>query len=114
MNTEGRDETLGKRRNLDIHWTQKPKVKLIFKLLPVQRLEVLYSLSSVQFSHSVVSNSLRPHGTAAHQASLSITNSRSLLKLMSIESEMTSNHLMLCHPLLLLPSVFPSMGVTYT
>ena len=49
--------------------------------------------------------------TAARQASLSITNSRSLLKLMSIESVMPSNHLILCHPLLLLPSVFPSIRV---
>ena len=45
--------------------------------------------------------------TAAHQASLSITNSWSLLKLMSIESVMPSNHLILCHLLLLLPSIFP-------
>ena len=49
--------------------------------------------------------------TAAHQASLSITNSRSLLTLMSIESVMPSNHLILCHHLLLLPSVFPSIRV---
>ena len=49
--------------------------------------------------------------TAARQASLSITNSQSLLKLMSIESMMPSNHLILCHPLLLLPSVFPSIRV---
>ena len=49
--------------------------------------------------------------TAAHQASLSITNSRSLLKLMSIKSVMPSNHLILCHPLLLLPSIFPSIRV---
>jgi len=49
--------------------------------------------------------------TAAHQASLSITNSQSLLKLMSIESVMPSNHLILCHPLLLLPSIFPSIRV---
>ena len=47
--------------------------------------------------------------TAARQASLSITNSWSLLKLMSIETVMPSNHLILCHPLLLLPSVFPSI-----
>ena len=47
--------------------------------------------------------------TAACQASLSITNSWSLLKLMSIESVMPSNHLILCHPLLLPPSVFPSI-----
>ena len=65
-------------------------------------------LSSVQFSHSVVSDSLRPHGLL--HASLSITNSRSLLKLMSIESVMLSNHLILCRPLLL-RSVFPSIRV---
>ena len=49
--------------------------------------------------------------TAAHQASLSFTISRSLLKLMSIESVMPSNHLVLCHPLLLPPSIFPSIRV---
>ena len=49
--------------------------------------------------------------TAARQASLSITNSWSLLKLMSIESVMPSNHLILCHPFLLLPSVFPRIRV---
>ena len=49
--------------------------------------------------------------TAACQASVSITISQSLLKLMSIESVMPSNHLLLCHPLLLLPSVFPSIRV---
>ena len=49
--------------------------------------------------------------TAAHQASLCITSSQSLLKLMSIESVMPSNHLILCHPLLLLPSIFPSTKV---
>ena len=49
--------------------------------------------------------------TAASQASMSITNSRSLLKLMSIESVMPSNHLILCHPLLLPPSILPSIRV---
>ena len=49
--------------------------------------------------------------TAAHQATLSITNSLSLLKLRSIESVMPSNHLILCHPLFLLPSIFPSVRV---
>ena len=49
--------------------------------------------------------------TAAHQASLSITNSQSLLKLMPIESVMPTNHLILCHPLLLLPSNLPSIRV---
>ena len=48
---------------------------------------------------------------AAHQASLSITNSRGLLKLMSIKLVMPSNHLILCHPLLLLPLIVPSIGV---
>ena len=64
---------------------------------------------SVQFSHSVVSDSLRPPWTAACQASLSNTNSRSLLKLISIGSVMPSNHLILCHPLLFPPSIFPSI-----
>ena len=63
--------------------------------------------ASVQFSRSVVSDSATPW-TAARQASLSITNSRSLLKLMSIESVMPSNHLILCHALLL-PSIFSSI-----
>ena len=49
--------------------------------------------------------------TTAHQASLSITSSWSLLKLMSIESVMPSNHLILCRPLLLLPSIFPSITI---
>ena len=68
---------------------------------------MLSHFSSVQFSHSVVSDSAIPC-IAAHQASLSITNSRSLLKLMSIESVMPSN-LILCRPLLLLPSIFPDI-----
>ena len=64
---------------------------------------------SVQFSHTVVSNSLQPPWTAEHQASLSITNSWSLPKLTSFESVMPSKHL--CHRLLLLPSIFPSTRV---
>ena len=64
---------------------------------------------SVQFSCSVVSDSVTPW-TAAHQASLSITNYQSLLRLMSTESVMPSNHLILCCPPLL-PSVFPSIRV---
>ena len=66
--------------------------------------------SSVQFSRSVVSDSATPW-TAARQASLSITNSRSSPKAMSIESVMPSSHLILCCPLLLLPSIFPSIRV---
>ena len=66
---------------------------------------------SVQFSRSVVSSSLRPHELQHTNPSLSVTNSWSLLKLMSIKSLMPSNHLMLCSPLLLLPSIFPSIRV---
>ena len=62
------------------------------------------------FSCSVVSDSATPW-TAARQASLSFTTSRSLLKLMSIESVMPSNHLILCCPLLLPPSIFPSIRI---
>ena len=69
----------------------------------------LYQFSSVQ-SLSLVWLFVTPW-TAAWQASLSITYSRSLLKLMSIESVMPSNHLILCCPLLLLPSIFPSIRV---
>ena len=71
-----------------------------------------FNKSSVQVS-SVTQNVWRIviKWTAAHQASLSITNSRSLLRLMSIESVMPSRHFILCHPLLLLPSIFPSIRV---
>ena len=65
----------------------------------------------IQLSRSLVSVSLQPHWPHARQAFLSITNSWSLLKLMSIESVMPSNHLILCHPLLLLPSIFPSISI---
>ena len=68
-------------------------------------------LASVQFSLSVVSDSLQLHESQARQASLSITNSRSSLKLMSIECVMPSSHLILCHPLLLLPPIPPSTTV---
>ena len=67
------------------------------------------TLSSVQ-SLSRVRLFVTPW-TAAHQGSLSITNSWSLLKLLSIESVVPSNHHILCHPLLLLPSIFPSIRV---
>ena len=66
---------------------------------------MLTSVQSVQFSCSVMWLFATPW-TAARQASLSIINSRSLLKLMSIALVMPSNHLILCHPLLLLPSIF--------
>ena len=67
-------------------------------------------IRSVQFSCSVVSDLCDPW-TAAHQASLSTTNSQSLLKLMCIKSMMPSNHLILCCPLLSLPSIFHSIKV---
>ena len=66
---------------------------------------------SGQFSHSVMSNIFATPWTATRQASLSFTNSQSLLKLMSIESVMPSDHLILCCPLLLLPYIFPTIRV---
>ena len=69
----------------------------------------VYQFSSVQ-SFSCVQLFVTPW-TVAHQASLSITNSQSLLKLISFESVMPSNHFILCRPLLLLPSIFPSIRV---
>ena len=74
---------------------------------------LLATVSFSQFisvSHSAVYDSVNSW-TAARQASLSITNSQSLPKLMSIESVMPSSHLILCHSLLLLPSIFPSIRV---
>ena len=60
---------------------------------------------------SVVSDSLWPHGLQHTRFPCHFTTSRSLLKLMSIESVMSFNHLILCHPLLLLPLIFPSIRV---
>ena len=68
---------------------------------------LFFSISSVHLL-SCVQLYVTPW-TVARQASLSITNSRSLLKLMSTELVMPPNHLILCHPLLLLPSIFPSI-----
>ena len=70
---------------------------------PLTRFVVVQSLGHIQL--------FATPWTTAHQASLSITNSQSLLKFMSIELVMPSNHLILCHPLLLLPSIFPSTRV---
>ena len=67
--------------------------------------------SSVQFSCSVVSDSLQPHELQHARPPCPITNSRSLFKLMSIESVMPSSHLILCCPLLLLPPIPPSIRV---
>ena len=89
-------------------YCQSPKT-LYNQVLSVEGMNTSW-ISSVQFSRSVVSDSLQPHGLQ-HTSSLSITNFRSLLQLMSIKSVMPSNHLILCHPLLLLPSIFPSIRV---
>ena len=72
-------------------------------IIPILWAAVVQLLSCVQFFATPC--------TAARQASLSFTISQSFLKLMSIESVMPSNHLILCHPLLLLPSIFPSIRV---
>ena len=71
---------------------------------------LFYQFSSVQFSRSVMSDSFETPWIATHQASLSVTNSRSSLRPTSIESVMPSSHLILCRPLLL-PSIPPSIRV---
>ena len=76
---------------------------MVYKTYITSLLSSVRSLSHVQL--------LETPWTAAHQASLSITNSWSLLKLIFIELVMPSNHLILCHPLLLPPSIFPSIRV---
>ena len=96
--------------NLDKAW----KSKCILNILKEEHVKNnnykwLDKFSSVQsFSHVRL---FATPWTAVHQASLSITNSRSLLKLMSIELVMPPNHLILCCPLLLLPSIFPTIKV---
>ena len=71
----------------------------------------IMKFSSLQFSRSFLSDSCATPWTAVCQDSLSITNSQSLPKLMSIESVMPSSHLILCCPVLPLPSIFPSIRV---
>ena len=94
----------------DLDWLcEEPKVaQIISRLLNSGSLAPNYYVSSVQLCCSVVCDSETPW-TAARQASLSITNSWSLPKPMSIESVMPSNHFILCRPLLLLPLIFPSI-----
>ena len=72
---------------------------------------MLYQISSVQFSHSAVPDSLRPHELQHTKASLSITNSQNSHKHMSIDLVMPSSHLILCRPLFLLPPIPPSIRV---
>ena len=89
-----------------IPWTEEP---IGLQSMGLKESDMTKQLSSIQ-SLSHVQLSATPC-TAACQASVSITNSRNLLKLMSMESVMLSNHLILCHPLLLLPSIFPRIRV---
>ena len=92
-------------RNVSLTKVTQLSVELVFKHRESGlRVCALYYAQSV---HSVVSDSVTPW-TAAHQAFLSVTNSWSLLKLMSIESVMSSNHLILCCPLLFLPQSLPA------
>ena len=92
---------------------------LVFDLytyfLPISLICLWKIIKIFQFSQSVQSfgrvRFFTTPWTAAHQASLSITDSQSLCKLMFIESMMPSSHLILCHPFLLLPSIFPSIRV---
>ena len=106
-------------------WKWKMRVKKAGLKLNIQKTKTMASgsvtswqISSVQLhptlcdpmNHSM-SDSLWPHELQQPQASLSITNSWSPPKPMSIKSMMPSNHLILCHPLLLLPSIFPSIRV---
>ena len=73
---------------------------------------VLFSVfSSLQLSHSVMSDSLRPHELQHPRHSCPSPTPRGAPKLISIELVMSSNHLILCHPLLLLPSIFPRITV---
>ena len=93
--------------------TGKSEYHVLFLVPSIHRTSFIVRckvVSSVQFSRSVMSDSATPE-TAACQASLSITNSQSPPKPMSIESVMPSNHLILFRPLLLLPSIFPSIRV---
>ena len=92
-------------------WKYFRSLKYIFKEMFYLRLHVL-RISALQFSSvAQLCPTLFNPMTAAHQASLCIINSQSLLKLMSIESVMPSNHPILCCPLLLPPSIFPSIRV---
>ena len=78
---------------------------------PPEHFALPFPSALLLFSRSVMSNSLQTPWTTVCQVSLSFTISWSLLKLMSIESAIPSNHLVFCHPLLLLPSIFPSIRV---
>ena len=91
--------------------TELPCPSLSQQVFLLPRTSFSLGCQSLQFTRSVVSDSLRPHELQHARASLSITNSRSPPKPMSTESVMPSSHLILCRPRLLLPSVFPSSRV---
>ena len=98
-----------------LHWqvdylplSHQGRLPLVFKIILIEK-KNHYFFKYVQFSHQMCPTFATPW-TAARQASLSISNSWSLLKLMSTESMMPSSHLILCHPLLLLPSSVPASG----
>ena len=99
------------------HYSAPDTVAFLLFLRNIKR--IMVCMSAVTWFAFVVVQLLSPiwffvtPWTAAHQASLSITNFHSSLELMSIELVMTSNHLTLCHPLLLLPSIFPSIKVFF-
>ena len=106
MKERGRLQSMGSQT---VDTTERFHFHFLFYLLycPTQ----ITQFSSVQFSRSVMSDSFETPWIAARQASLSITNSRSSLRLTSIESVMPSSHLILCRPLLLLPAITPSIRV---
>ena len=94
---------------LKISWPWWPAFYVLFSFI---WMEAIYPTDMNQFSSVTQSRlTLRLHELAAPQASLSITNSRSSLRLMSIKSVMPSSQLILCHPLLLLPPIPPSIRV---
>ena len=99
-----------------VFWVLNFKSSLLLSSFTfIKKLFSSSSLSAIQFSSVQSFSCVRLFATpwtAACQASLSITNSRRLAKLMSIESVMPSNHLFLCSPLLLLPSIFPRIRVS--
>ena len=106
---------LNRRKKKNLKWK-----RILYVYLTVSKLDIglqnhtLNTIGSPKSQFSSITQlvpTLATPWTVACQASLSITNSRSLLKLMSIESVMPSNHLILCHPLLLMPSIFPSIRV---
>ena len=98
-------------KKLNIEWPWRVKVKVTQSCLTLCDPMDCFSQSVQSFGHVWLFSTI---WTTARQASLSITNSQSLLKLISIESVMPSNHLILCCPLLLLPSTFPSIRVFST